>query len=104
MDNTFMCNSYLNAGLLNEQFLEAMKAQERHAIKEILRAKKLSIKSQRTALDTKLDTKQTKMKQFASQTIISNFKEGLTGKAAKAAEAQLKSSKFHPVFHNPIKG
>ena len=43
------------------------------------------------------------MKKFASQTIVSNFKEGLTGKAAEAAETNLKLSKFQPSFNNPIK-
>ena len=41
MYETFMNNPYLNPGLLNEQFAEAMKVQERYAIQEILRAKKL---------------------------------------------------------------
>jgi hypothetical protein len=51
MYETFMNNPYLNPGLLNEQFAEAMKAQERYTIQEILRAKKLSIEMQRKALD-----------------------------------------------------
>lgn len=104
MYETFMNNPYLNPGLLNEQFAEAMKVQERYAIQEILRAKKLSIEMQRKALDKKLDTKKEKMKKFASQTVASNFKEGLTGKAAEAAETNLKLSKFQPSFNNPIKG
>lgn len=104
MYETFMNNPYLNPGLLNEQFAEVMKVQERYAIQEILRAKKLSIEMQRKALDKKLDTKKEEMKKFASQTIVSNFKEGLTGKAAEAAETQLNLSKFQPSFNNPIMG
>lgn len=103
MNNYYGQNPYLNLSLLDQQFAEAMKAQERLAIKAIIKAKESTIKSKGKTLSTKLTDQTTKMKNFSGQTIVSNFKEGLTGQSAEAAEAYLKSSKCNPNLKSPIK-
>ena len=54
MYSTYGQNPYLNTSLLSQQFSEAMKAQERHAIKAILAAKKSKIKSKGVTVSEKL--------------------------------------------------
>ena len=43
------------------------------------------------------------MSEFAAKTVTANFKAGLTGKAAQAAEQLLSSNKFEPNLKSPIK-
>lgn len=103
MNNYLTQNSYLNTSLLSQQFNEAMKAQERLAIKGIIEAKKSKIRSLGNTLSQELSDQKTKMKDFAGNTVSSNFKEGLSGQAAEAAETYLKSNKFHPNLKSPVK-
>lgn len=99
----YQSNSYLDVSALDQNFMEAQKAQERLAIKSILIAKEAKIKSQKNALTTKLNIQKTKMSDFAGKTVASNFKEGLTGKSAEAADKHLTSKKFDPKLKSPIK-
>ncbi|MDG4967560.1 hypothetical protein OGZ37_13480, partial [Lactococcus lactis] len=72
--NQYQTNSYLNVSALDQGFKEAQKAQERLAIKSILKAKEAKIKSQNTVLTTQLKAQKTKMSDFAGKTVVSNFK------------------------------
>ncbi|MDR2834078.1 MAG: hypothetical protein LBV67_10225 [Streptococcaceae bacterium] len=96
-------NPYLSIFILDEQFREAMKAQERVAVQAILMAKKEKLASQKIDISSKLNEKKTKMQHFASQTIVTNLKEGLTGKSTQAAQMLLESNKFQPQLGNPMK-
>lgn len=96
-------NPYLNTDLIDSQFTEKMKKQERIVISALLNAKKTEIKTQGTDLTQKLNDKKTEMQKFASQRVASNLKEGLIGKAAEAAEANLKTSNYQPNLKSPIK-
>lgn len=103
MYSTYGQNPYLNTLLLDQQFSEAMKSQERHAIKAILAAKKSKIKSKGVTVSEKLTMQTRKMKNFAGRTVVSNLNEGLTGQSAQAAERQLTSRHFNPNLKSPIK-
>jgi len=95
-------NAFLNIFALDQQVKEAIKAQERYAAQSILEAQKSKIKAHGTTLSTKLEHEKEKMKNFAGKTVPSNFKEGLTGKAAEAAEKMLQSKKFDPDLKSPL--
>lgn len=103
MTNQYQTNAYLDIFALDQQFKEAQKEQERQAIKCIVEAKKSKIEAEKTALRAKLEKRKAKMKDFAGKTVVSSFKEGLTGKVAEAAERHLTSKKFEPDLKNPIK-
>lgn len=103
LTNYYGNNPYVNVSILDQQFRETMKEQERLAIKAIITAKKSIIKSKGTELSNQLNNQKNNMQNFAGQTVAANFKEGLTGQAAQAAETHLKSNKFKPNLTSPIK-
>ena len=96
-------NPVVDINFMNNQFTETMKAQERIAIKAILEAKRVEITAQGMSLSQSLSEQKTEMTDFAGQTIVSNFKEGLSGQSAVAAEESLKTSKFKPELKSPVK-
>ncbi|GFH43282.1 hypothetical protein Hs30E_18330 [Lactococcus hodotermopsidis] len=96
-------NPFLDIDFMNNQLIETMKTQERIAIAAILMAKRIEITAQGTSLSQSLSEKKTEMVNFASQTIVSNFKEGLSGQSAVAAEERLKTSSFQPDLKSPMK-
>ena len=101
--NGYQSNVYLNIAALDQGFSEAQKAQERQAIRCILTAKQAKIKARHVKLTAKLKAQKKKMSDFAGKTVTANFKEGLTGKAAQAAEKHLTSKRFDPNLKSPIK-
>lgn len=103
MMNGYQTNPYLNIATLDQAFSEAQKAQERQAILCILNAKKAKIKTRHVKLTAKLKAQKMKMSEFAGKTVTTNFKAGLTGKSAQAAEHLLSSKKFSPNLQSPIK-
>ena len=103
MMNSYQTNPYLNMAALDQGLLEVQKAQERQAILCILNAKKAKIKARHVKVTAQLKAQKTKMSEFAAKTVTANFKAGLTGKAAQAAEQLLISNKFDPNLQSPIK-
>lgn len=96
-------NPYVDANWLENQFIEAMKAQERTAILAVLNAKELLISSEGASLTGKLDQKAEEMEEFSSGQMVSNLEEGLQGQAAEAANTSLKNIK-KPSLKSPVKG
>ncbi|MDR0299191.1 MAG: hypothetical protein LBI13_03805 [Streptococcaceae bacterium] len=96
-------NPYLNTELLNEQFIAAMKAQERNAIYAILDAQKAQISNVGTDLSQGLDNKASDMKDFASNRLLSRLKDGLEGRAADEANDYLTNRLKKSEFRSPIK-
>jgi CHASE3 domain sensor protein len=69
-------NPYLNVNLMNDQFIEAMKAQERTAISAILTAEKAKISNEGKSLTQSLNQTAEAMNNFASNGLASRLKEG----------------------------
>ncbi|MFC4652454.1 hypothetical protein ACFO26_05985 [Lactococcus nasutitermitis] len=97
-------NPYLNINFLNDQFTEAMKAQEKTAILAVISAKRATIASKGNTLRTALHQQSTEMKNLTSNTLTAGIKEGLLGKAADAADEYLTHTIKKPDLQSPIKG
>ncbi|MBF0777449.1 hypothetical protein [Streptococcus cuniculi] len=96
-------NPFINAGMLYQRHVEYMKTQERIAIQAMIAAAELGVSQEKISLALTLQAQKTQLEQLASQTIVGELQEGLTGKTADAAKEYLKKELFKPRLKNPVK-
>ena len=96
-------DSLLTKEILEKEYIERMKEQERQAIRAIIAVKTLLIIAKGVELSKKLDDTASEMQEYTSNTFVNNSKGGFEGKAAEATETYLTQTMKKPDLKSPIK-
>ena len=96
-------DSLLTKEILEKEYIERMKEQERQAIRAIIAVKTLLIIAKGVELSKKLGDTASEMEEYTSNTFVNNIKGGFEGKAAEATETYLTQTMKKPDLKSPIK-
>ena len=96
-------DSLLTKEIIEKEYIERMKEQERQAIRAIIAVKTLLIIAKGVELSKKLDDTASEMQVYTSNTFVNNIKGGFEGKAAEATETYLTQTMKKPDLKSPIK-